>query len=285
MKLVFTLSAGRTGTGFLAELFRRNLPGAEVHHEHLQWQAFGERTPDVSHLVRFNNEGFTQYVGAFWDRKLRGILSSGADCYVETSHVLMKAGLVEALLSLPETHEIHLISQSRNFVPTLASYAQRFDFINLGNRYLWYLDPSYRCNLVNPAPLLDHGVVGIRLWYLLEIEARAAWYRARLADRPNITVHRTTLETVTTPDGATALLSAVTGQDARASVPTKINATPAGTTLPIGAQQRLEQLVRQVQSLDPDALVRPLVAAGSDPFAPRPRGLPGQGAPTDSGTV
>lgn len=269
MKLVFTLSAGRTGTGFLAELFRRNLPEATVLHEQLGWRAFGEQTPDVSHLVRFNNEGFSRYVAAFWDRKLAAILASGSDTYVETSHVLMKAGLVEALLRLPEEHDIHLISQSRAFLPTLLSYGQRFDFINLGNRYLWYLDPSYRCNLVNPAPLVEHGVMGIRLWYLLEIEARAAWYRGRVADRSNIHVHRTELETVTTPAGSQVLVRAVAGDERTVLVPQKVNATPPGVNVAPGVQQRLQGLVDRVDAFDADALVAPLVSAGTDPFAPK----------------
>lgn len=273
MRLVFTMTAGRTGSAFLAELLRRHLPGALVYHEHLYWRAFGRRTPDVSHLVRFNNEGFTEYVRDFWRGKLDEILASRADTYVETSHVLMKAGLVEALQELPQEHDIHLVSQHRDLAPTIVSYGQRFDFINLGNRYLWYLDPSYRCNLVNPSPLVEHGVAGIRLWYLLEMEARSAWYRARVADRPNFTVHRTRLETVTTPEGATALVRAITGDERPVTVPPKVNASPAGVSTPMGVRQRIEQLVERVSGFDPEALVRPLVAAGSDPFSARV-GLP-----------
>jgi hypothetical protein len=40
MKLVFTLTAGRTGAAFLAELLARSFPFAEVHHERLGWVAF-----------------------------------------------------------------------------------------------------------------------------------------------------------------------------------------------------------------------------------------------------
>ena len=273
MKFVFTMTAGRTGSGFLAELFRRNVPDAAVVHEHLDWRAFGTRTPDVSHLVRFNNEGFSDHVRQFWARKLSGIVATGVSAYVETSHVLMKAGLIEGLLELEGDHEIHLVAQRRERVPTLVSYHRRFDFVNLGNRYLWYLDPSYRCNLVNPAPFLDYGVHGIRLWYLLEMEARTAWYTGRLADVPNVTVHTTNLAHVTQPDGARGLVRAVMGDERVVSVPSKVNANPT-SPLPGGLEGQLEAMVSRISSFDAGALVAPLLAAGTDPFLVRPMATP-----------
>ena len=72
-KFVFTLSSGRTGTAFLAHLLQANLPGAEVHHEILDYAAFGVDTPDVSHLRQFNAIGNSQLVQSFWKQKFQRI--------------------------------------------------------------------------------------------------------------------------------------------------------------------------------------------------------------------
>ena len=266
MKLVFTMTAGRTGTAYLAELFRRNDPDALVAHEFLDWRAFGTRTPEVSHLTRFNNVGFDDYVQAFWATKLGEILETGADCYVETSHVLMKAGLVEALTRLEGDHEIHLIAQQRDRVATMLSYRQRNDFMNIGNRYLWYLDPKYALNLVQHRPFLEAGPPGIRLWYLLEIEARTAFYTGRLAGDSRFTVHATQLEEVTTEAGAASLLGRVMGHEGPIDLPPKVNA--GGSDHDPEARLQVAELANRVSTFDAAALVGPLVQIGRDPFAP-----------------
>src|SRR5271165_1188039 len=92
MKLIFTLTAGRTGTAYLAELLRTNVPQAETHHEILTYTSFGVDTPDISHFHAFNNYGNTPEVQAFWQHKFEKILGCGKSCYAETSHMLMKAG-------------------------------------------------------------------------------------------------------------------------------------------------------------------------------------------------
>ena len=68
-RFVFTLTPGRTGTAYLAQLLRANLPHAEVHHEILGYDAFGVDSPDLSHLMQFNSRGNTPHVQAFWRRK------------------------------------------------------------------------------------------------------------------------------------------------------------------------------------------------------------------------
>ncbi|HHO53005.1 MAG TPA: hypothetical protein ENK18_19540 [Deltaproteobacteria bacterium] len=269
MKLIFTLTAGRTGTGFLAQLLQANLPDAVVHHEHLGWRAFGLDTPDLSHLLRFNNEGFTEPVRAFWQRKLSRILELDVPCYAETSHILMKAGLVEALSMLPAGHEVHLIAQRRDWIQTLASYHRRFDLVNLGNRYLWYLDPGYQRRLVDPEPFLELGLHGLRLWYLLEIEVRSAWYRLR--SRPPsapITVHQTWLEQVTTRSGARELLSALGAPPGAIELPPKVNAGQGGIPVTESLLRQLSELVAQLGDFEPDSAARPLLHDGRDPFAP-----------------
>ena len=68
-QFVFTITSGRSGTNFLAELFARNLPNAEVHHEQLGYRDWGVNSPEVSHLTQFNHEGNNAYVRAFWQQK------------------------------------------------------------------------------------------------------------------------------------------------------------------------------------------------------------------------
>lgn len=280
MRLIFTLTAGRTGTGFLAELLRANLPGATVHHERLDWRAFGRDTPDLSHLLQFNNAGFTDHVRSFWQQKLARILALDTPCYAETSHVLMKAGLVEALSLLPTGHDVHLIEQRRDRVRTLASYHRRFDLVNLGNRYLWYLDPGHQRRLVHPEPFLPLGLHGIRLWYLLEIEVRAAWYRMRLQATPHacpITIHQTRLEQVVTRPGAAALLSAL-GERGPVTLPPPINASQGGIPVTEALEAHLRQLVERLGGFDPDVAAASMLSGGQDPFAPEPQAAPSSAA-------
>lgn len=270
MKLIFTMSAGRTGTGYLAELLRCNLPsGALVAHEQVDWRAFGTRSPDLSHQLQFNHEGFSPYVAAFWEQKLGQIYSFGRDVYAETSHVLMKAGLVEALRRYATDHEVHLVWLRRDHLPTLTSYHRRGDFTNLGNRYMWYLDPTYVRNLVKPDPFLQFGVFGQRLWYLLEVEARASYYRALLDDDPRITVHEARLEAIAEAPGATALLEAL-GVEARGGkgleLPSRVNENVGGIQVTPAESAQMARMVQRVSSFDADALVRPLVERDVDPF-------------------
>src|ERR1700745_4297658 len=92
-QFVFTMTTGRSGTRYLADLLAQNLPDAECRHEFSGWGHFGVDTPDLSHMTLFNSEGNVEKVQAFWRAKLRRIAATPKPFYVETSHVLMKAGL------------------------------------------------------------------------------------------------------------------------------------------------------------------------------------------------
>src|SRR6185369_16015283 len=109
MKFIFTLTAGRTGTAFLAELIKWNVSNAEVHHEITEYSSFGTDTPDISHLHAYNASGNTPAIQQFWQNKLKKITSGNKEVYVETSHVLMKAGLVENIAEMMKDHEIHFV--------------------------------------------------------------------------------------------------------------------------------------------------------------------------------
>src|SRR5262249_32033815 len=147
--------------------------------------------PDISHLHAFNARGNTPEVQDFWRRKLARIEASDRPVYAETSHVLMKAGLVENMAELAARHEVHFVILERDIVPTLISYRNRFDFTNYGNLWMWYLDPAYPRNRVEAAPFLKYGVIGMRLWYIYEIRSRAAHYKNTYSAQPNLHFHQT----------------------------------------------------------------------------------------------
>ena len=107
MIFVFTLTAGRTGSLFLAQLFHDHFPGAACFHEHLSYESFGLDTPDLSTLLLFNSVGNVPRVREFWKNKVKRMLNVNSSMYVETSHVLIKAGLVENITELCQDHDIH----------------------------------------------------------------------------------------------------------------------------------------------------------------------------------
>ena len=105
---IFTVTTGRSGTGYLTRLLSENLVDAEVHHERLGYQAFGVDTPDASHFTLFNSVGNVVQVQDFWRQKL-----------TEISHFNAKAGLIENLGGLHEHGDVHLIVLYRDPLATL----------------------------------------------------------------------------------------------------------------------------------------------------------------------
>jgi len=222
---VFTLTAGRTGTRWLAEMLGASLPDCTAHHEILGYDRFGHDAPDLSTLTLFNSQGCCEEVRGFWERKSARIRQCPTPWYVETSHQLMKAGLVEHLELLGAGH-VHLILLTRDMTETVLSYSQRGDFNNVGNQWLWYLDPDYPQNILDPAPFKQHGVLGVRAWYWLEITARQGYYAEMLGDREGVTLHRCDLADVRTEAGARSLLSALGADPDRLQLPPPSNTTP-----------------------------------------------------------
>jgi hypothetical protein len=273
MKLVFSLSAGRTGTAFLAELIARNLDqsvAAEVYHERLGFDAFGVDTPDLSHMVQFNSRGNTEKIQQFWNRKLDSILAGDLDFYAETSHPLMKAGLVEnAVRVCRDRAELHFVRLRRSLVPTLLSYERRGDFLNKSSQWLWYLDDAYPRVLVKPEAFRRAGLVGIMLWYLLEIEFRGAYYMERHKSTEGVFFHEADIDALNDAATAATLLSDIYGKHNPESVvvPGKKNATENAVPADPERLDLLEQLVAKTAALDPVANAKEYVAEGVDPFA------------------
>lgn len=274
--LVFSVTAGRTGTAFLAELLGANLAGVEAHHERMSWEAFGLHQPGPAISMRFNGLGWTDEVASFWRGKARGVLASPAAVYAETSHLLFKSGLIESLPTWAADRPVHLVHLTRARRPTVESFRKRFDFLTRGNRWMWYLDPEYPRNLVGFAEgLRQHGVDGMIVWYLLEVAVRAAVYRRVTADWPFVRWHEVALETLRTPQGAERFLDGLgLPRSGPLTIPPPAN-TSDGQALSEGARRRIAALCDAVE-VDADALAEEALATGvglTAAFEARFRGL------------
>lgn len=234
---IFTITTGRSGTNFLAELLALNLGHAQVHHEQLVYSDWGVNSPDVSHLTTFNQIGNSSHVRAFWQQKFARIKALDVRYFAEMSHVLAKAGLVENLEQLEGAGTVHLIYLKRDIASTVISFINRYDFLNKGNMWLWYLDTGYSNVIVSPEPFLGYGQIGCALWYVIEMRARAEYYRILLADRANIIFHEVAMEEVTRTDGAAKLLAALGAAPAAIRMPGRVNANPASALSEQGQQQ------------------------------------------------
>jgi hypothetical protein len=256
LKLIFALTAGRTGSAFLAELLKSNVPSADVHHEIL---SFGVGTPDISHLHAYNTFGNTPYVQTFWQHKMEKILAGGKACYVETAHVLMKVGLVENVISLAAGHDIHFIRLTRNVLHTLISYHERGDFLNRGNMWMWYLDPAYARNILNAEPFQQYGIPGVRWWYVNEIAARAELLRQQYSQYPHVHFHTADLYDLNQKESATALFKQLGLAVSDVVIPPKENVN--ARLVPISPEEKaaLELLLQRNAGIDPVQYVQTLL--------------------------
>jgi hypothetical protein len=252
-KFVFTMTTGRSGTRYLARLLEQNLPDAECHHEIHGWDRFGVDTPDVSHMTLFNSQGNVEKVQAFWKSKLARIAATPREFYVETSHLLMKAGLIENLAPLTAEGTVHLITLERDPYATIVSFRERLDFLSRANYWLWYLDPEYPRNLVPSRDLAADSLDGLCLWYILEIRARAARYEKLLSGERAIVFHRASLEELAHADGASRLLQAlgVPTQASNVRVPGPENVGRRMIRIDSAEQARIRRLIASVESNTP----------------------------------
>jgi len=142
-RYIFTITLGRSGSAYLTELLRSNLPDSEVHHERMWPDGFGLDTPDVSHLMSFNTHGNTAAVKQFWRQKFSVIGAGNTATYVETSHLLAKVGLMENLGTFLQNTEVDIVLLRRDLEKTVISLLARGDFINSGMSWTFYLDWNY----------------------------------------------------------------------------------------------------------------------------------------------
>jgi hypothetical protein len=211
---VFTFTAGRTGTGYLAECFKRNAPESwVVEHEGPFYGGYGTFRPDISHLHAYNCGQRLEHVREFWRRKFEELPLH----YIETAHINCKAGLIEHLDLVDDN--VVIIHLQRAVRDVMKSMIARGAFLGKANMWVWHLDPDYPCNIVDSDDF-DDGPLGNIAWYLVEMEARAKKLRgvskARWID--------VKLEEIIQADGLESLLShfAIPLRE----MPEKVNANP-----------------------------------------------------------
>jgi hypothetical protein len=171
---LFTLSAGRTGTAWLADFLAANL-AVEAIHEPLDIADFGVRMPDIKLMRTFNDLGSTELVRSFWRHKFTEI--SHLKSYIETNHTLAKCGLIENLAVSDINHKSCIIILKRRLQDQCKSYISRHDFSNITLQWQWYLTHHYNNNIL-PFELFENlGFIGHPIWYAFEMEARQVFYQ------------------------------------------------------------------------------------------------------------
>lgn len=178
---MFTISAGRTGTHYLATLFAC-VRDASSGHEDLP---IGVGAP-----MRAFAEGEEEPMRAVAELKARVVRErAGSGTYLEANHAFVKGygWFLPELLGPENLRVIHLrrdpelVAKSLlrvRGVPGKTSWSR-----------LWYSAPGQARNRQEPSPGSDALALG--RWYAEEIERQAALYRARF---PGVEVFEVTLE-------------------------------------------------------------------------------------------
>ena len=247
-RFAFTITTGRSGTAFLRALVEANVPESECHHEILGWDRFGVDTPDVSHMTLFNSEGNGPKVRDFWRQKMDRIAASPAPLYCESSHLLAKCGLIENVELLTAVGEVHLIELRRDIYATATSHLLRSSFVDYGATWLWYLDPRYPNNIIKVGGTLS--TVHMSVWYVLEMRARAAYYRRLLADRSDVHMHTVELDEIVQPQGAREMLMRLGWSGDTLVLPAAQNAGKSTARLPPDADAELRTLIDSTSVID-----------------------------------
>jgi hypothetical protein len=139
MKVVFTLSSGRSGTGFLSELFIRNIPGAVALHE---------PAPSMNgQAIDWFERGATVQLAELFETKARFIRTFSRQqtpLYLESSHLFLKSFAEVAVSHYPCMRLVHLV---RNLLEVARSHMNRANSSN--HPYLVSKDNPYS---INPNP-------------------------------------------------------------------------------------------------------------------------------------
>ncbi|MFV1710802.1 hypothetical protein VWY03_05890 [Phaeobacter sp. JH20_09] len=253
-EFIFTLSAGRTGTAWLAKFLGENLNIPSVH-EPLGANDYGIRMPGIGHMRGFNTYGMNANVCDFWEGKLGNLQAP----YAESNHTLGKCGLIEALVEHGLAPRTRVIILRRNLGKQIASYVNRNDFCNITIPWQWYLHPTYNHKILDPAPFEQMGEIGMAIWYALEMEVRYAYYKQLYGDHLHFI--ETTLEQATTPDGARNLLQEL-GHTAGPILPQKVNASPQGSATTNALVEEIETLLSRL-GFDADTIAKEYIERGN----------------------
>lgn len=159
--ITFCLTAGRTGTTFIAALLNLAPDVRCVHEPAPCFTWLKDRSSDAARN--------------FWlQAKLPAIAQIDESCYVETSHAVGK-GYVEPLLALGVQPTLLAIGRDPRRVAT--SYLEKYTVPGrtwLGRQ--WHLNPTDLANLLplrEPQNLSDYQLC---FWYVLEMEQRQMDY-------------------------------------------------------------------------------------------------------------
>ncbi len=251
-RLIFTLSPGRCGTRYLSEMLR-TIPGIAVEHE--PKPGF----EDAARLAQFVPEAARR----FWlEHKLPAIERYEEPVYFEASHTfiggfadtLLDLGIVADIVTLTRPHrEVALSRWRRGSIPGRTERGCQYT-IHPNARGVLLPLPNWR-------KLTDYQLC---YWFCLEVEAESDCYAQRYGEA-GATVHRTTLEKITTEDGFLTLVD-IMGLPApdmavyRAMAGRKVNATPGwlNTKMPEGDMDEQEREVL-------DAIEQPVVSKDDKP--------------------
>lgn len=250
---VYTLTAGRTGTAWLAKLFAANFECIS-RHEFMNFGEFGILSQDVGLMGAFNHWGNGQRIQHFWRRKFS--LIPACPLYVETNHALAKCGLIENLSMLPDDAAVTIITLRRDWLAQASSYIARHDFANYSTVWLWYLDARYQNIIISAEPFAELGQLGHIAWYIAEMEARQAYYALLYRGRYRFIDVR--LEEVTTHGGAQRLLRHF-GHTGPVELPPRAN---ANTDRPAPAvEAEMKTLIERI-NFDATELAQAYIDAG-----------------------
>jgi len=183
-RLIFTISTGRSGTGYLSKIMSM-IPGIVSHHEAI---------PRFQHVMRhIQSDNGAAY--EFWiQKKLPQIATEQSRVYVETSHLFCK-GFVEPLLDIgiqPDLIILHRparqVSQSMYMLNTIPGRTEK------GLKYYLTPDDPGVLMLPNWNRLSDYQLC---YWYCLEIFRRSQFY-LNLFNELNLIIVSTTLREINT---------------------------------------------------------------------------------------
>lgn len=148
--IFLTVTAGRTGTGYLQQLFT-TIPGFVSVHE-----------PSIP-------------TENFWERRLKEIQEYNTDNYIETSHLICK-GWIEPLLEYGIVPNLIMLTRPARFVSmSLVALNTIPNRTRLGRVYLLAPNENTLTTLDTPEDLNDYQLC---YWYCIEIEERQRYYNS-----------------------------------------------------------------------------------------------------------
>ncbi|MEP1768518.1 MAG: hypothetical protein ABJJ53_18015 [Sulfitobacter sp.] len=229
---LFTISAGRTATAWLAKMLGENL-GVQAVHEPLGITDFGTKMPDIQALRTFNTYGMDHRLREFWPQKLQSMDPP----YIETNHTLAKCGLIEGILNNGFAKSTVIVILRRNLIDQCVSYIMRGDFQNVTVEWQWYLSPNYPNVMIDPKPFIPLGQIGRAIWYCYEMEARQEYYLQK--HQHQIRFIEVSVEEISKPNGAKKFLE-VLGYEGSVYLPPKENANQENEEMRYALREQVE---------------------------------------------